>query len=63
MYKFLSGLVLFFSMSLALATEGIRECPGLPAPTKVDIEGCDKAPCVLIRGKNAEVITEFTSSE
>uniref|UniRef100_A0A336MYS0 CSON008571 protein n=1 Tax=Culicoides sonorensis TaxID=179676 RepID=A0A336MYS0_CULSO len=57
----ISIFVLNWMPCIILATEGIRECPGLPAPNYVNIAGCEKAPCLLPRGKDAEMESSFTS--
>uniref|UniRef100_A0A336KZH3 CSON001914 protein n=1 Tax=Culicoides sonorensis TaxID=179676 RepID=A0A336KZH3_CULSO len=63
MEKFILITCLLSCPILVFGTEGIRECPGLPVPQFVNISGCDKAPCALKRGQNAEMISGFLSNE
>lgn len=52
-----------FTPILVFATEGIRECPGLPFPQFVNVSECAKVPCPLPRGKTVEMISGFTSGK
>lgn len=56
-----STLLLTLVPLLTLATEGVRDCPGMPGFQFVNISGCAKAPCMLPRGKDAEMISGFIS--
>lgn len=58
---FITFCLLSFYPFIVFATEGIRECPGLPAPQFVNISDCVKAPCPLPRGKTVEMISGFIS--
>ena len=40
-----------------------RTCKGKPTPNEVRIEGCDKQPCKLIRGKDANMEMDFTAGK
>lgn len=58
MFRFL--LLIALLPVIAFATEGLTPCKnGEPMPTKVDVENCDRVPCILPRGGSLTNIIDF----
>ncbi|KAF2892089.1 hypothetical protein ILUMI_14084 [Ignelater luminosus] len=53
-------LVLFVGIHFVLSAE-VEKCTGVPNPS-VEIKGCEKPPCPLVRGSDIKMIINFNSS-
>lgn len=62
--KMLRYVLIVALLPLALATEGWTPCDdGSPVPTKLEVEGCDSAPCILRRGQSIRYEATFISTK
>ncbi|XP_026470188.1 NPC intracellular cholesterol transporter 2 homolog a-like [Ctenocephalides felis] len=54
-------IVLAIIVPFAVQATTIAKCDnGAPLPTSVDVEGCDKLPCPLVRGSTSLTDVKFT---
>lgn len=53
--------VLALVPALAFATEGTKTCEdkNLPQPTYINVQGCEKAPCLIGLGTTAKMTLGF----